>query len=37
VTQGAGVHELRVSAITLRGDPRLEALLTDPASRAPLF
>lgn len=31
------VHEWRYSASCLRGDPRWEALLSDPANNAPLF
>ena len=31
------VHDLRVDAAPLRGDPRFEAPLNDPKNNAPLF
>jgi len=37
VPQGANIYQLKASPSHLRGDPRFEALVNDPANNAPLF
>jgi TolB-like protein/Tfp pilus assembly protein PilF len=37
VISSRSVHDLRVAPSSLRGDPRFEALLSDPQNNAPLF